>query len=148
MSQAQRDRNRNLATFGFFPRHKTAPATVSSAPPGADKSNGSGADQLTPLVSSVDLAQVRTAQGVGVQAPFRVQLAGNFLAVNDSTFPTDRAKIRIGGRGDYMTVGAGWSISGPAFDYVDVINAAQAGSTLELVVAMTTPKTRIDLRYR
>lgn len=93
-------------------------------------------------VVTVDLSTARTTD-----APLQLQLRGNVFIVNASTFASDLARVRFNGAGGWVTVAAGWQGYGNPFELVEVINDAQAGSSLELVYA-ADPDNRLWFRYR
>lgn len=90
----------------------------------------------------VDLSIARTAA-----APLRLDIRGSVLAVNYTTLASDVAQLRLNGEGSYVTVGAGWKVSGIPFDFVELINQAQTGDVLELAYALD-PAGVFDIRYR
>lgn len=97
---------------------------------------------LTLSTATVDLSTARVAG-----SPLILPIRGNLLIVNASAFASDTAQLRLDGQGSFVTVAAGWQCYGVPFESVEIINAAQAGSSLELVYA-TDPDGRVWFRYR
>lgn len=98
--------------------------------------------ELVLNAETIDLGVARDAT-----RPLSLQLRGNLLAVNYTTLASNIAQIRINGQGSYLTVGPGWRVLGGAFDLVEIINAAQTDSSMELVYALDSTGL-LDIRYR